>query len=270
MKKLLCFAVFAFVVGGIGRVLAQPMALTFLNEREYKSAMGDPQFEAGSEATTFTPKGNVAPVYFDIKFKDPAKITVKDKLQMSVFLVKNGAEEYAYQQEFGVPKKVGKIQFHSNFPPGEYVARVFDKDNEKDVFASGTFKVTAATTPDYKNNCTFVTCKSVDDNWNPIGETKKIKAGECTQFLYKAKDKINNYAMVWAIRRVKPNGDEEYVNDLLQMLDGNPWRFVATDNVCEFSTPGKYRVYLIEKNESDALHGGTISSYFGKMEFAVE
>jgi hypothetical protein len=159
--------------------------------------------------------------------------------------------------------------------PGEYVTRIYDKDNESDIYASGTFTVGAVSKSDYRSNSTFVACKSVNDDWEAVGETKKIAAGSCIQFLYKASKSmppIKNYFVVWAIRKVKSDGSLEYVNDLLQNVGDNGWRYCATNDVCEFSKPGTYRVYLVTKENSDSMHGDISDNaeYFGKMEFTVE
>lgn len=252
----------------------QAAHITFLTEKVYRNPGGSTdQFASDKEATSFTSQGKGAPVYIKLDFKEIAPIKAKDKLMLWVAERTSGGENYAYSQEMRVPKKTGSVEIKSTFMPGEYVARLYDKDNESDVYGSANFSVADGGAPDYKNNSTMVACASVNDDWNPVGETKKIKTGTCVSFLYKASKSlppIKNYFMVWAIRKVSANGEEEYVNDLLQNAGDDGWRFLATDNLCEFRTAGKYRVYILEKSESDALHGVVGHNYFGKMELMVE
>ena len=170
MKKILLF-LSLFIVSNS---FAQAVNITFYNEKEFKSKSGEPQFDADKETTIFTPKGNAAPVYISLDFTDPSAIKAKYRIELQVMKKKGDAEEYAFSQEMGIPKKKGGGKIKSNFPPGDYIARVVDKENDKDIYGSATFTVGAVNKPDYKNNCTFVACKSVDYDWNAVGETKTI------------------------------------------------------------------------------------------------
>ena len=113
--------------------IAQPVKISFYNEKQFKSAMGTTQYDADKIATSFTPVGNTAPVYIEVQFLDPKAVTAKDRLMLWVYKKTSGGEEYAYQLEIpGVPKKAGSLpKIKSNFTTGEYVARLVDKDDEK-------------------------------------------------------------------------------------------------------------------------------------------
>ena len=210
-----------------------------------------------------------ARVYFVFDIVNASAIKAKYRLELMVYKQKDGNEEYAYSYEFGIPKANGQIWVFSDFTEGSFVARFVNKDDNSDVYATANFTVGASAIPDYKHNSTFVFCKLVGDNWNPVSATTKMQAGTCIQFLYKAKDKIHDYFMMWCIRRVKADGSEEYVNDLQQDAGQDPYRFLATDDVCDFSQPGKYRVYLMSKNEYDSQHGVS-ENYFGMAEISVQ
>jgi hypothetical protein len=255
-----------------GTSLAQTADITFFTERSFKRASGTLEYAPDKQATEFTPVGNIAPIYLFVEYKDISKITARDRLELRVMKKTSDGEEYAYHHDTYVPKKPGTINIRSNFTEGEYIARLIDKDHEDNIFATATFRVGAATTPDYKHNSTFVACTSVNDDWSPVGETKSIQAGSCIQFLFKASRSlptITHDFVMWAIRRV--NGtEEEYVTDLQQTMGTEPWRFVSTDNVCEFTKPGKYRIYLISKSTLDALHGTVGNDYFGMMELIAK
>ena len=270
MSKLFIILTLIFA----GKIIAQPVTITFYTEKHWTSSSGTEQYDFDKPATSFIPGTNTAPVYIGLEFINPTAITAKDRLMLGVYKKKGEAEEYAYSQEMGIPKKKQGLKVKSNFTPGEYVARIYDKDNESSVFGTASFSVGTASLPDYKHNNTFVACASVNDDWNPVGEKKSIKAGSCTSFLYKASKSqpvITHYAMIWSIRRIKTDGSEDYVNDLQQMVEGGEkgWRFLSTDNVCEFSKPGTYRIYLFDKETSDSHHGVS-DEYYGMMEFKVE
>lgn len=117
-----------------------------------------------------------APVYFEINFTDVSTIKAKHRLELQVYKKTGDNEEYAYSLEMGIPKAAGKIARYSTFTAGEYVARVVDKDNNSDVYGNTTFTVKQGAVADYKNNSTFVFCKKVDDNWNPVEpKTKSVR-----------------------------------------------------------------------------------------------
>lgn len=269
MRTLFLLVTLGITTGAFGQVAT----ISFLTERVYRNPGGSTdQFASDKEATSFTSTGKGAAVYIKINFTDIASIKAKDKLMLWVAQKTSGSESYVYSSEMRIPKKNGFIEIKSTFMPGEYVARVYDKDNEGDVYGTSSFTVVDGGKPDYKNNSTMVACTLVNDDWEPVGETKKIKAGSCIQFLYKASKsmpKITNYFMTWCIRKVGPNGDE-YVNDLLQNAGDGGWRYLSTDNVCEFSKPGKYHIYITDKSTADAMHGDIGEQYFGKMELTVE
>lgn len=251
--------------------VSQAARISTYDEKEWKSASGTLQRDAGKPATSFSQAGNGgARVYFLIEIINVAAIKAKYRMELQVMKKKDGVEEYAYAMETYVPTKAGKVPFiSSTFGEGSYVARLINKDNDKEIYAESNFSVAGMEKPNYKKNSTFVFCKSVDDGWNPVGVVKSIKAGSCIQFLYKAKDKIHHTFMIWKIVRLKTDGTEEYVNELQQNAGDDPYRFLATDNVCEFSKPGKYRVYLYDKNTYDSHHG-TAEEYYGSGELIVE
>lgn len=267
-------------------VLAQSIIATTHAPETVIQSGNNKGHKMGKAATSFEiqPGSNnpVQVVYFNLQIVDPKKITARYKVTLQVLQISpEGDESYAWHMDIPFVDrelKVNKQAVYSNFREGQYKVLIFDNDNENTVFYTGNFSVTsskAVTSVDYKQNSKFVICKYVDDNWNPVGETKNLKAGECCQFLYKAKDKIyvDNF-MIWGIYLVKPDSSLEFVNELQQAVSnegGEGYRFLATDNVCEFSKKGKYRIYLVEKAEWDSHHGDAEScKYFGKTEFTVQ
>ena len=210
-------------------------------------------------------------VYWKLDIINFKAIKVRYHLQMKVMQVKDGQESISYKLETLLPTKNGFTYAFSQFTEGVYNIYLIDEDNPDDVYAKTTFTVLPMVKPDYKHNSTLVVCKSVDDNWNAVGATTKIKAGECMNFLFKAKDKVPGMVMIWNVVKVNKDGNEEYVNALDQGTVGKPFRYLATtDGVCSFNEPGTYRVYIFIKDDYDTgLQRGENSKYMQKAEVTV-
>ena len=251
---------------------AQAIKLSTWNAKYSKSEGGIAQQEwGGPAATNFTEQefGGVY-VYVKVDFVNSKAIKAKNHLQVIITEVKDGKESVNYLKDMFVPTKNGWVFVYSQFTAGTYNVRIQDQDNEADVYSRTTFTVTGRPKPDYKHNSTLVVCKSVDDNWNPVGLAKSFKVGECMNFLYKAKDRMNYGVLIWNVARVKEDGTEEYVTHLSQNGGFKPFRWLATtEGVCVFDKPGKYRVYLFDKNDYENRHDED-SPYIGKGEFTVQ
>ncbi|MEP6676614.1 MAG: hypothetical protein ABJA78_15740 [Ferruginibacter sp.] len=211
-------------------------------------------------------------VYWKLDVMNFKAIKAKYRLDMKVMQVVEGQETISYKLETFIPTKNGYTFAYSQFKEGTYNIYVTDQDNPEDIYCKTTFTVPAIPKPDYKHNSTLVVCKSVDDNWNPVGATTKIKAGECMNFLFKAKDRVPGMVMIWNVVKVNKDGNEEYVNALDQGTTGKPFRYLATtEGVCSFNSPGKYRVYIFIKDDYDTgIQRGEDSKYMQKTEITVE
>lgn len=242
------------------------------------------QHAIGNPATTIAAKPSGTSIYGVVYFKffttNAAKIKAKNTLKLQVNKFNDdGTDTYYWYND--VPMSRMQSSIYSNFIPGKYKIMLTNAENESDIYYTGEFTVTgtdnkaSSKLPDYKNNNTFVICKKVDDNWNPIGSTKTLKSGDCFQMLYKAKDKmyVDNF-MVWTIFMVKPDNSLEYIDEWQMQVGstgGQGYRFLSTDDICRSLNTGKYRAYLIEKSEWDAHHGDAeATNYFGKTEFSVK
>lgn len=213
-----------------------------------------------------------AVVYWKINIVNYKAIKAKYRLDLKVMQVKDGKESISYKHDLFIPTKNGSADMFSEFTEGTYIIYISDQDHPEDVYSKTTFVVPPQPKPDYKHNSTLVVCKSVDDNWNPIGQTTKVKAGECMNFLYKAKDKVGYSVMIWNVVRVNEEGNEDYVTHLSQGTTGKPFRWLATDQgICVFDKPGKYYVYLFQKDTYDTQIKRTEenSDYIGKTEITV-
>jgi hypothetical protein len=213
-----------------------------------------------------------ATVYWKIDVVNFKAIKAKYRLDVKVYQVKDGQEVFNYKHDMFLPTKNGWAFMYSEFTEGTYIIYITDQDHPEDVYSKATFTVPAIPKVDYKHNSTLVVCKSVDDNWNPIGATTKVKSGECMNFLYKAKDKVPYSVMTWNVVRVNEEGNEDYITSLDQGTTGKAFRWLATDQgICVFNQPGKYYVYLFQKDNYDTQIKRTeeSSQYIGKTEITV-
>ena len=268
MKRI---ALTIFMAAAVFYSHAQAIRITTYNAKYSKSEGGITQHDRGVLASTIAEEEfGGAYVYFNIDVLNYKAIKAKYRLEIVVMEVKDGKEIPNYHNDMFVPNKNGWQYLFSQFTAGIYNVSIRDKDNPADVYNKVTFTVTGKPKPDYKHNSTLVACTSVDDNWNPVGQTTKFKAGQCMNFLYKAKDRMSYITMLWNVVRVKADGTEEYVTHLIQGAGNKPFRWLATtEGICMFNTAGKYRIYLYEKESWDNRHDGD-SQYVGKAEFTVE
>ena len=270
MKRLL-FA-FALTITGLYSVAQAIRVTTYNTKPGKKTSTGYAPHELGSPATVIMQDEFAgATVYWKIDVMNFKAIKAKYRLDFNVMQVKDGIESINYKKDLFIPAKNGSFYLYSEFLEGSYVVYVRDQDHPEDVYSKVSFTVPPKPKIDYKNNSTLVVCKSVDDKWMPIGQTAKIKAGDCMNFLYKAKDKVGYAVMIWNVVKVNAEGNEDYVTHLEQGTEGKPFRWLATtEGVCAFQTPGKYRVYLFKKDDYDtSITRGEDSKFIGKTEVTV-
>jgi hypothetical protein len=254
----------------------QAIKLTTYNAKYITNAYGTiTNSEIGTPATTISqPELKTgATVYWRITVANFKAIKAKYRLDLHVMQVKDGKEELSYKHDLFIPTQNGWADMFSEFGEGTYNIYIRDQDNPEDVYSKATFTVLPKPKIDYKHNSTLQVCQTVDDNWNAVGATKTIKAGECVNFLFKAKDKVAYSVMAWNVTKVNAEGNEDYVTVLDQGTQGKPFRYLATEGgVCVFTTPGKYRIYLFEKDKIDTQIKRTeeSSAYLGMTEITVQ
>ncbi len=267
--KQLCIAL--LLLAGTFYSRAEAIKVTVCSAAFSQTSSGSSQHEMGAPSTTIAQKEfGGAVVYFKVDVVNAQAVKAKYRLELYVTQHINGRDDYAYSQQFFIPEKNGWFNLYAEFKEGNYTVVVRDKENEADIYSTENFTVAEKPKVDYKNNSTLVVCTTVDDNWMPVGQTATVKKDACMNFLYKAKDRMNYGFLIWLVVKVKADGTEEYVNDLLQALSGNPFRYTCTtEGVCAFKDTGKYRIYLYAKDEFDASHGGN-ENYLGKTEILVQ
>jgi hypothetical protein len=110
-----------------------------------------------------------------------------------------------------------------------------------------------------------------ETNWKPVGILTKIRTGGCVTFFFDSQEKIKNPGtMRWKLYRVEADGKETFVNQRDQNSRFEEWRRMYYEECDEFRSPGKYRVYLAVKNESEAYYGVRDTAYFAKADIIVE
>lgn len=172
------------------------------------------------------------------------------------------------------------------FPPGEYSIRLIENNDEKLVIAKRTINVEGKAAKasgareivrykgyDYDvNKFKLWVCKDVDEvNWKPVGVTTKISTGGCIIFFFDSPEKIKNPGTLrWKLYKVGPDGKEIFVNQRDQTPKQEEFRRIYYEECGEFSTPGKYRMYLAIRNESEAYYGIRDVDYFASGDINVE
>ena len=168
------------------------------------------------------------------------------------------------------------------FPAGSYNISLVDNDQPSTVFATRTIsvklneaKVANAATDGFRydrSHFKIWTCKSIDETaWKPIGTTPTIKAGTCVTLFFDSKDKLKNEgSMRWGIYKVGADGTENVVSQKDQAVDWEKWSKLYYEECDEFTTPGKYRIYIATKYDSDTHSNVNGDHYFAKADLIVE
>jgi|GEM_PF-3898500 len=168
------------------------------------------------------------------------------------------------------------------FKAGDYTITLIDNDNPTKVFAKRSItvkpnaaKVANADAFEYdRSHFKIWTCKDVDDkNWKAIAPTNKIKANSCTILFFDSKDKLKNKgAMRWGIYKLTPDGTEMLVSQKDQGVNINMalWSKLYYEECEAFSTPGKYRIYITTKWNTETLSNTNSDSYYCKADLEVE
>lgn len=274
--KSLSIAIFFTLTAFLGnaQVLNQTIKVTTYSAKWVQNSMSTTYGHVIGTPMTVLPQresgGSV--VYWRINVANFKAIKAKYRLDLKVYKVKDGEESISYKHDLFIPTKNGYADMFAEFTEGNYVLYITDQDHPEDVYTKINFTVPSKPVADYKHNSTLTVCKYVDDNWNAVGATTKVKAGECMNFMYKAKDKVPYSTMTWNVSKVNAQGNEDYVTHLDQGTTGKDFRWLATDQgVCVFNEPGTYYVYLFQKDNYDTQINRTeeSSKYIGKAVITV-
>ncbi|MBP6660220.1 MAG: hypothetical protein KA174_06030 [Chitinophagales bacterium] len=274
-----------FIIIGVSNINAQTPTIKFMEFTSTKNSSGDINSKPGKELKIFTvpPDERALRMYIQINISDFSKVKVKNKLHLAVRTEENGNEVPIHDWFWNALTKNQVLQTDCYFPAGNYTISLVDNDNPQKIFITKKITVMQNTNlankekndegfPYNRAHFKIWTCKSVDDNWKAIGQTNKIKAGTCINLFFESTDKLKNFgSMRWGIFKIKPNGSEEYVNQIDQGIGQlELWRRLTYEECDAFSTPGKYRIYISTKDDADAYFAVNNKNYFAKVDLTVE
>lgn len=223
---------------------------------------------------TFSPKGtlrNIHMVYSFPKVPTGAAVT---------FMVTrdNADGEYVENKDYQVTPQhtTAYVQFTIN-TPGKYFVRLVNYYNKSQVWATSDFTIGADTVGPRSVGNTAAgggkvsICKTVDDNWNCVGESTEWKANVGFDVLFKNPTPVGIDFIGIIFHKQGPDGkDVAFVNEYQQNI-GEKNRFYATVNN-ELKLPaGVYSVYIIGWGKRETMvHNGNFTEYFAKMTLTVK
>jgi hypothetical protein len=161
--------------------------------------------------------------------------------------------------------------------PGKYFVRLVNYYNKAQVWATTDFTVGQDTVgPRAAGNTAsgggkVSICKTVDDNWNCVGESTEWKANAGFDVLFKNPTPVGVDFIGIIFYRQGPDGkDVEFINEYQQNI-GETNRFYATTNNMISLPAGKFSVYIIAWGKRDTMmHNGNLTEYFAKMTLTVK
>lgn len=223
---------------------------------------------------TFSPKGtlrNVNVVYSFPKVPTGAGLTF--------MITKDNADgEYVENKDYMVSAQhtTAYARFTIN-APGKYFLRLVNYYNKSQVWATADFTVGADTVGPRAAGNTAAgqgkvwICKTVDDNWNCVGEANEWKANAGFDVLFKNPTPVGvDFIGIIFYKQDASGKDIEFINQYQQNI-GEKNRFYATQNN-EISLPsGTYSVYIIAWGKREVMeHRGNLTEYFAKMTLIVK
>jgi hypothetical protein len=173
----------------------------------------------------------------------------------------------------------GTYAFFTIVTAGKYTVQVVDKYNEKTVYARDAFTVLPDTvgpraTGNIKAGLAKLTvCKTVDDNWEPVGASTVWPANTPFNVLLVSPVPFHAPFIGFIIHRQGPDGkDVAFVDEWQQ-------RVVKPDTDRKYCTmegltslpAGKYSIYAIDWYKREASeHRGNLTEYFSKITLTVQ
>ncbi len=223
---------------------------------------------------TFSPKGtlrNVNIVYSFPKVPTGAGVTF--------LITKDNADgEHVQYVDYSVsPNHTTAYARLTINTQGNYFVRLVNFYNKAQVWATADFTVGADTVgPRAAGNTAsgggkVWICKTVDDNWNCVGEATEWKANAGFDVLFKNPTPVGVDFIGIIFYRQGPDGkDVEFINEYQQNM-GETNRFYATTNNMISLPAGKFSVYIIAWGKRETMmHNGNLTEYFAKMTLTVK
>ena len=223
---------------------------------------------------TFSPKGTLRNV--NIVYSFPP---VPTGAGVTFMVTKNDANgEYVQNIDYAVsPNHTTAYARFTINEPGKYFVRLANYYNKAQVWAASDFTVGVDTvgpratgnTPAGQGKVWI--CKSVDDNWNCVGESNEWKANAGFDVLFKNPTPVGvDFIGIIFYKQDASGKDVEFMNEYQQNM-GDKNRFYATGGN-EISLPaGNYSVYIIAWGKREVYqHNGNLKEYFAKMTLTVK
>jgi len=223
---------------------------------------------------TFSPKGTLRNV--NIVYSFPP---VPTGAGVTFMVTKNDTNgEYVQNIDYSVsPNHTTAYARFTINDPGKYFVRLANYYNKAQVWAAADFTVGADTVGPRAVGNTAAgqgkvwICKTVDDNWNCVGDATEWKANAGFDVLFKNPTPVGvDFIGIIFYKQDASGKDVEFINEYQQNI-GDKNRFYATQNN-EISLPaGKYSVYIIAWGKREVMvHNGNLTEYFAKMTLAVK
>ncbi len=254
------------------------------SNRTSSTAANNADVKPGAELNTFqVPVGNESlRMFIQFNVTDYKKLTVQKGLHLMVRSADKSDTRNLFDWYWKPLEKNQVIYANYAFPAGSYNISLVDNDEPEKVFATRTImvkpneaKVANAATDGFRYNRSHFkiwTCKSVDATaWKAVGQTANIKAGSCVTLFFDSIDKLKNEGpMRWGIYKIGADGTENVVSQKDQAVDWEKWSKLYYEECDEFTTPGKYRIYIATKYDSDTHSNVNGDHYFAKADLTVE
>jgi hypothetical protein len=115
-------------------------------------------------------------------------------------------------------------------------------------------------------------CEDTDDDLKPINPVKDstIKKGDGVNLLAKLDKGIGARFFIWAIYSINEAGEEIPWKDWQVDVANEKWTLFATDSKTYFTVPGKYVIYMLPQNATNAgITVGSHTKYYGKKTLKV-
>lgn len=287
MKQLTMLAIIIFLSASVYAQTLPVKLCTYTartSNRTSSTTYSSADVKPGPELSTFqVPVGDEAlRMFIQFNVTDYKKLAVSKGLHLMVAPTGNTSDHNLFDWYWKPLTKNEVIYADYAFPAGTYNISLVDYDQPDKVFAKRTItvkeneaKVANAATDGFRyNRARFKiwTCKSVDvTTWKAIGQTSKIKAGSCLTLFFDSMDKLKNEGpMRWGIYRVDADGTENVVSQKDQAVDWEKWSKLYHEECEDFSTPGKYRIYIATKYDADTHRNVNGDHYFARVDLEVE
>jgi hypothetical protein len=222
----------------------------------------------------FSPKGTLRNIHMVYSFPK-----VPTGAGVTFMITKDNAEgEYVENKDYQVSPQhtTAFAQFTIN-TPGKYFVRLANNYNKSQVWATSEFTIGADTVGPRSSGNTAAgggkvsICKTVDDNWNCVGESNSWKANEGFDVLFKNPTPVGVDFIGIVFYQQGPDGkDVKFINEYQQNI-GEKNRSYATVNN-ELRLPaGTYSVYIIGWGKRETMmKNGNLTEYFAKMTLTVK